>query len=90
LRFVGCLFVIALLAAGAALAQSLPSGGPYRLEGTVDGGGARSTAAPYGLEGSIGQADAARLVGPPYVLDGGFWRGAPAAPTDIFFADGFE
>ena len=63
-----------LLAASAVLAQS---GGPYDLTwSSVDGGGHTfSSGGPYALGGTIGQPDAGRFVGGPYVLNGGFWNG---------------
>ena len=53
---------------------------------TIDGGGGASSGGSYVLSGTIGQPDAGRLTGGPYVLDGGFWGGAFAvqqvgAPT---------
>jgi hypothetical protein len=63
-----------LLASGAVLAQT---GGPYDLSWTsVDGGGRTfSSAGPYVLGATMGQPDAGRFAGGPYILRGGFWNG---------------
>ena len=59
-----------------ALAQS---GNGYDLTwNVIAGGGGTSTSANgvYSLSGTIGQADAGTLSGPPYTLNGGFWNDA--------------
>lgn len=48
---------------------------------TVDGGGGSSTGGVYAVTGTIGQPDAARLTGGPFVLTGGFWAVAAAVQT---------
>lgn len=73
------------LAAGVVRAQ-VASGGDYTLHqgAVVSGGGASadSTGSVYKVEGSGGQTAAgANSTGSPYGLRGGFWSGAPAAPT---------
>jgi hypothetical protein len=67
-------FIIALLAGGAALAQS---GNGYDLSWwTVDGGGHTvSSGGDYTLGGTIGQPDASTLTGGGYTLAAGFWAG---------------
>lgn len=40
---------------------------------TIDGGGGTSTGGVYSVSGTIGQADAGRMTGASYALDGGFW-----------------
>lgn len=59
------------------------SGGNYLLDWfTVDGGGTTtSTGGSYSLGGTIGQPDAGTLQGGGYMLQGGFWGAADAAPT---------
>ena len=48
---------------------------------TIDGGGAMfSSGAGLELAGTIGQPDAAILLGPNFELSGGFWF--PLMPTD--------
>ena len=42
---------------------------------TIDGGGGSSSGGPYGLVGTIGQADTGVVSGGDYVLGGGFWAG---------------
>jgi hypothetical protein len=84
-RRIRCAVVSAL--AFYALAAGAQSGGPYDLTwSTVDGGGATfSSGGAYSVDGTIGQHDAGRLSGPPYVLAGGFWgrvaAGATPTPT---------
>ncbi|MBY0111957.1 MAG: hypothetical protein K2Y21_03985 [Phycisphaerales bacterium] len=59
---------------------------------TVDGGGGTSTDGTIFLSGTIGQADAGRLTGSPFIsVYGGYWgaaSGAPTCPAD-FNDDGF-
>ncbi len=65
------LLAVMFLAAGGALAQS---GGGYDLSwNTMDGGGGRSSAGQYTLDGTIGQPDAGMMTGGTYALTGGFW-----------------
>jgi len=43
---------------------------------TVDGGGDRSAAGSYALEGTAGQSDVGPgMTGESYILEGGFWGG---------------
>jgi hypothetical protein len=52
---------------------------------TVDGGAGSSQGDGYSLEGTAGQFDAgAALSGGIYLLEGGFWAGAPPAPQPAF------
>jgi hypothetical protein len=51
---------------------------------TVDGGGGTSTSAQYSLSGTIGQADAGRLIGGNYILAGGFWVGAGPMGSQLY------
>ena len=46
---------------------------------TIDGGGGRSTADPFILDGTAGQPDAALVGGGVYLLGGGFWAGVTTA-----------
>lgn len=49
---------------------------------TVDGGGGTSTDGTITVSGTIGQADAGRLMGAPYIsIAGGYWGAASGAPT---------
>jgi hypothetical protein len=58
---------------------------------TLDGGGGRSAAAGYQIEGTIGQPDAGRASGGGYALTGGFWFEGTTEPLpDAIFHDGFE
>lgn len=75
---------------------------------SIDGGGGTSSGGVYTLRGTIGQADAevvplcsadggAGCTGAAWVLTGGFWVGAAAAPAPgcgagglCIFRDGFE
>lgn len=79
----------------ASLAETPPSGGPYRIDrSTIDAGGERSTGGRYVLTGTIGQADADRASGGGIALQGGFWATTPSASAppqgDPLFANGFE
>lgn len=50
----------------------------YRIVwSTIDGGGGTSSGGTYQLTGTIGQPDAAYLVGGQHELLGGFWTGGP-------------
>jgi hypothetical protein len=74
---------LVLALGGAAGAQI---GGPYDLTwSTIDGGGGTfSTGGAYRLGGTVGQYDPGTLVGGPYVVLGGFWRGgATSAATGV-------
>lgn len=42
---------------------------------SIDGGGGVSTGGVYRVQGAIGQADSAAMIGGTYVLQGGFWAG---------------
>lgn len=70
----------AALSATAAYAQI---GGPYDLSwNTLDPAGVTSSAGgTYALDGTAGQIDAGAHSGGAYVLVGGFWAGALAAPA---------
>jgi hypothetical protein len=70
--------VTLLLGTSRALAQSSAN---YDLSrNTVDGGGATSASAGYGLNGTIGQPDAGgEFTSSSYSLTGGLW---PAAASD--------
>ena len=60
---------VVLLAFSAAQAQ--PN---YTLDWfSVDGGGGTSTGGVYSVSGTVGQADAGKLSGGNYSLEGGFW-----------------
>lgn len=69
-----CLTAWALATASDDLADSL---GISRW--TADGGGGRSSAGPYTLQGTAGQPDAGRASGGEFALVGGFWA-APSEP----------
>ncbi len=77
----GAAFVMALtlitLFTGSALAQT---GGGYDLTwNTIDGGGGTvATGSGYEVSGTIGQANAGKLSGGGYFVNGGFWA-APAS-----------
>ena len=43
---------------------------------TTDGGGGTSAGGSYTLSGTAGQADAGKMSGGTFTLDGGFWPGA--------------
>ena len=69
------LFGLCLLE-GAALAQT------YTLEWySMDGGGGTSTGGVYSISGTIGQADAGRMSGGNFTIEGGFWATIRAVPT---------
>lgn len=58
---------------------------------TMDSGGGRTSSATYGLEATIGQADAGTAMSSPtYALRGGFHRASVGAAADTLFRDGFE
>ncbi len=86
LKYVLPVFIVALFASGAALAQG------YTLtRGTVDGGGGASTSSgsSYTLSGTIGQPDAGSMSGgsgnSTFTLGGGFWGGGqPSATTSNY------
>ena len=48
---------------------------------TVDGGGGTSRGGQFTLAGTIGQPDAGRLSGGPFVVQGGFWSGVRVLQT---------
>lgn len=74
-RVIGALW-IALNAAICAQAQS------YSIDPlTIASGGGTSTGGVYCVSGTIGQADAGKLSGGGYTLDGGFWSLAVAIQT---------
>jgi hypothetical protein len=61
---------------------SAQSGGGFDLTwSTVDGGGGTSTGGNFVLRGTAGQPDAGAMSGGNFTLQGGFWAGAPHAPT---------
>lgn len=61
---------------------SAQSGGGLALTwSTVDGGGGKSTSDNFVLRGTAGQPDAGEMSGGNFTLQGGFWAGAPHAPT---------
>lgn len=80
-------FIAAACVTGTALADP-----PEISWFTVDGGGGTSTDGTVTVSGTIGQADAGRLTGAPYIaIAGGYWgaaSGAPTCPAD-FNDDGF-
>ena len=82
-------FAVVSALAFSTLPAGAQSGGPYDLTwSTIDGGGATfSGGGAYAAGGTVGQHDAGRLSGPPYVLAGGFWgrgvAGASPTPTPI-------
>jgi hypothetical protein len=58
---------------------------------TMDGGGGRTRSATYGLEATVGQADAGPAMSSPTdALRGGFHRASAGVATDTLFRDGFE
>jgi hypothetical protein len=70
--------VLVLLLAGAALAAVQGYTADWW---TVDGGGGQSSGGDYTLRGAAGQPDAGVLTGGAYVLQGGFFTGLSAAPS---------
>lgn len=78
--------------AAACIASSALADPPEITWFTVDGGGGTSTDGTITVSGTIGQADAGRLTGAPYIsVAGGYWgaaSGAPTCPAD-FNDDGF-
>ncbi len=62
------------LLTGAALAQ----GAPNVNWSVIGGGGGRAEAAPYALDGTVGQPIVGRVGNSPYDLCAGFWCGAAA------------
>lgn len=68
--------LLALLIVTAAARGFAQAGGPYDLQwNTIDGGGTTSaTGGSYELSGTIGQADAGRVAGGGFVVNGGFWQ----------------
>ena len=60
------------LLAGAALAQ-----GPAIPWSVIGGGGGHAEAAPYALDGTLGQPIVGQAASPPYDLCAGYWCGAP-------------
>jgi len=61
------------LLAGAALAQGT-SAIPWSV---IGGGGGHAEAAPYALDGTLGQPIVGQAASLPYDLCAGFWCGAP-------------
>jgi hypothetical protein len=61
------------LLAGAALAQGTPAI-PWSVLG---GGGGHAEAAPYAMDGTLGQPIVGQAASLPYDLCAGFWCGAP-------------
>lgn len=74
-------FVLLGLGAGSALlaAPGGPAGGLSIPWWTVDGGGDTSYGGAFALSGTIGQADAGKMSGGVYTLDGGYWNSAVGA-----------
>ena len=62
---------------------ALVSAQPFTIDWfTIDDGGGTSTGGIYSLSGAIGQPDAGRMSGGPYVLQGGFWGVVAAVQTE--------
>src|SRR5260221_5770407 len=72
----GRLLLALLILAAPAPAVFAQAGGPYELHwNTIDGGGITvATGGIYALGGTIGQADAGRVAGGSFVVNGGFWK----------------
>jgi len=66
--------VTLLLLASVALAQDTPAI-PWSV---IGGGGGHAEAAPYALDGTVGQPMVGQAASPPYDLCAGFWCGAAA------------
>jgi hypothetical protein len=78
------LFVVLSMVAAHPSTSLGQSGGGYDLRwNTIDGGGSTSaTGGVYALGGTVGQADAGRIAGGSFVVNGGFWKPAEAVmPT---------
>ncbi|HEY1011822.1 MAG TPA: hypothetical protein VGE07_03900 [Herpetosiphonaceae bacterium] len=75
--WMGAALALAALAVSAELVFAQATGYSM-LRWVVGGGGGESRSADgrYALNGTIGQADAGRLAGGQYALEGGFWPGA--------------
>ena len=67
------MMVAFLLLASVALAQGMPAI-PWSV---IGGGGGHAGAAPYALDGTVGQPMVGQAASPPYDLCAGFWCGAP-------------
>ncbi len=77
----------ALLCGTIASAQS--SGGSFAVtQSVIAGGGGKSSAGNFSVEGTAGQAQTATSLGGTFSLSSGFWHGA--APPDRVFRDSFE
>jgi hypothetical protein len=83
------LFFAAIALVGFAQAQS-PSGGVYVItKQAIGGGGGASSAGPYVLVGTLGQAGAGATSGGTYSATIGF-QTAPINQSDPLFSNGFE
>lgn len=71
------MFIVLCLTVGSSIraAPDSPTGGLSISWWTVDGGGSTSKGGQYGLSGTAGQPDAARMTGASYTLSSGFWNG---------------
>jgi hypothetical protein len=95
--FLGRIFLcgLALIAALAWLLprDALAQGSGYQISWTIDGGGGRSSAGGYSLQGTIGQWEAgSTLQAGSYRLTGGFWAipqsgnvTEPPTPENLIF-----
>jgi hypothetical protein len=83
-----CLLIAAMLAAAELQAQS---GGSFKIvKSTIDAGGGATSASPYVLRSTIGQADARYSDGGAFALRGGFWGSSINPVVDDIFHDGFD
>jgi hypothetical protein len=74
---------ISLMALSAIVTYAQAGGGFDLSWSTIDGGGATfSTGGSFSLGGTVGQFDAGTSSGGAFTLNGGFWDGSVAAPTD--------
>lgn len=85
-------FAVILLLPALALAQTPPSGGPYRMpKQVIANGGATASAVGWSVTGTVGQSAVQVVAGGPYQLTGGFHGPAVSGgPSDLIFRDGFE
>ncbi len=75
-----CLGVVSATLVGIQAAPENPNAGFSLPWWTIDTGGGSSQGGAYSLRGTTGQADAGRLSGGSYILEGGFWSGALQTP----------
>ncbi len=68
------------------------SGGDFNIKkSTIDTGGGQSAGGDFSVTGTIGQADASKIVsGGNFSLTGGFWNEKPVIREDLMFTNGFE